>query len=115
MNIPWRRPPTERETAERKLARSGIPEFRSPSPGYQGRGANYTVRGEGLTCAGVTFPGRDRTGVGYVIPPGGRTLQQDRAEEEQRVMRADWERDPGDHGVTRPRERARRAGRGRTP
>lgn len=88
MGISSRRPPSERAIAERKLAKSGIPEFRSPSPSYQGRGANYVVKREG----------RDRHGVAYVIPPGGRTQQQDTEDEEQRIMRQD-------RSVTRGRTR----------
>jgi hypothetical protein len=79
-----RRQPSERQAAEKNLARGGVPEFRSPSPRYQGKGANYVVKGG--------RGGRDRSGVAYVIPPGGRTAQQERDEEENRIMRGDWRR-----------------------
>jgi hypothetical protein len=72
-------PPSERETAEKNLAKSGVPESR-PQPGYEGRFANYVVKdGNGR--------GRDRHSVGYVIPSGGKSYLQEMDEEEDRMLR----------------------------
>jgi hypothetical protein len=74
------RPPSERQAAEKKLAKSGIPEHRSPSPAFQGRFANYVAQDE---------HGRDRSGVrvGYVIPPGGKSYLQEMDELDERADR----------------------------
>jgi hypothetical protein len=83
MGIFGSRPPSEREAAEKKLARSGIPEHESPSPAYRGRFANYVVADE---------HGRDRSGVriGYVIPPGGKSYPEEMDELDDRADREDW-------------------------
>ena len=84
MGIFTRRPPSEREATERRLAQSGLPGL-APLPGYGGRAARYIVMDD---------RGRqwlDRWELAHVIPPGGRTWQQELEDEEDRIMREDWE------------------------
>lgn len=80
MGIFSSRPPSEREAAEKKLAKSGVPEHRSPARSGQGRFANYVVKdGNGR--------GRDRHEVGYVIPPGGKSYLEEMREFNERIER----------------------------
>jgi hypothetical protein len=76
-------PPSERQTAERNLAKGGVPESR-PQPGYEGRFANYVVKNR--------YPsGQDKHGTGYVIPPGGKSYRQEMDELDEQADREDWE------------------------
>lgn len=86
MGIFGSRQPSEREIVEKRNAKSGIPALH-PLPGYEGRCARYIVRHPSGR------PEMDRWGLGHVIRPGGRTLQQEVDEEENRIMRQDMRED----------------------